>query len=709
MNVFYEEDGELKVGAVLADNDTSLQVEAPHGKRSKVKASAVLLRFESPAHTAFIAGVQKQADAIDIDFLWQCCAADEFGYDTLAREYYGHAPDAVESGAVLTRLHGAPMYFHRKGRGRFRKAPQDILRAALAGLEKKRLAQEAVERMADALASSTLPPEITPMLQQLLYAPDRNRAETKALESACGRTGKSAVRLLADCGAIVSTHDYQLGRFLFEYFPESKGGTGFVDIDLGTLTDLEHLPLAEGTAFSIDDAATTEIDDAFSMVRHAGGWRIGIHIAAPGLGFGPDSALGQIARHRLSTVYMPGRKITMLPERVIDRYTLAAGRSVPAVSLYLELADDYRLISHRSVLERVTVAANLRHHDLEPVFNETTLADGLGDFPYRDELKRLWEFSQVLQAGRGESNKTTNRKDYNFEVDWAATVEPDELREPGVIHITERQRGSPLDTLVAELMIFANATWGAALRDAGVSALYRVQSAGKVRMSTGAAAHEGLGVDCYAWTSSPLRRYCDLLNQWQLIALLSEQVPPFGQKGSPKTSDTSLKLLSAMRDFDLTYSAYAEFQRGMERYWCLRWLLQEGCKTTTARVIKEELVRLEPIPLVLRLPSLPDLAEAPRGASVAIEIESIDLLEAQIRARFVKVLATQTGASDDLPDDELADEAASVSDSDMETAAEATDRGYANALPEPGVGDEILPESCSVAVLKQDGDSTPAE
>ena len=100
MNVFYEEDGELKVGAVLADNDTSLQVEAPHGKRSKVKASAVLLRFESPAHTAFMAGVQHQADAIDIDFLWQCCTADEFGYDTLAR-----------TGSALEGHAESPFYF----------------------------------------------------------------------------------------------------------------------------------------------------------------------------------------------------------------------------------------------------------------------------------------------------------------------------------------------------------------------------------------------------------------------------------------------------------------------------------------------------------------------------------------------------------------------------------------------------------------------
>ncbi len=52
MNVFYEEEGQFKTGAVLADNDASLQVEAPHGRRSKVKASAVLLRYRD-ADTAF--------------------------------------------------------------------------------------------------------------------------------------------------------------------------------------------------------------------------------------------------------------------------------------------------------------------------------------------------------------------------------------------------------------------------------------------------------------------------------------------------------------------------------------------------------------------------------------------------------------------------------------------------------------------------------
>ncbi len=635
MNVLFEEDGAFRAGSVLADNVSSLQVELASGKRSKVKAGNVLLRFAAPGPGELLDRAEAEAEGMDVDFLWEACGEAEFGFEELAADYHGAKPDAVQAAAVLLRLHSAPIYFHRKGRGRFRKAPPDILQAALAGLEKKRQQAAAIERMVGELKAGQLPAEFAPILPQLIYKPDRNRGETKALEAACGETGKSAARLLFDCGALPSTHDYHLGRFLFEFFPEGKGGTGFGPF--AAPVEPADLPLAAVQAFSVDDAHTTEIDDAFSVTpKPEGGWQVGIHIAAPGLGFGPDSDLGRITRERLSTVYMPGRKITMLPEEVVEHFTLAAGQTVPAVSLYLDVASDLRLLGHETRMERVPIVANLRHHDIEPVFNAATLADGLGEFPYRDELKLLWEFAQVLEAGRGKPSDTGNRKDYNFIVDWEAdsgiAAEPGK----GFVTIAERERGSPLDTLVAELMIVANATWGAMLRDAGIPALYRVQTAGKVRMSTVAAAHEGLGVECYAWSSSPLRRYCDLLNQWQLIALLRQEPPPF----PPKSAD----LLAAMRDFELTYAAYAEFQRGMERYWCLRWLLQDGASEALGHVLREALVRLEAIPLVLRVPSLPELQ---RGARVCLDIEGIDLLEAELRPRYRELapeLAANTGS-----------------------------------------------------------------
>ncbi|HEY8856048.1 MAG TPA: RNB domain-containing ribonuclease, partial [Rugosibacter sp.] len=169
------------------------------------------------------------------------------------------------------------------------------------------------------------------------------------------------------------------------------------------------------------------------------------------------------------------------------------------------------------------------------------------------------------------------------------------------------------------------------LRDAGIPALYRVQTGGKVRMSTVAAAHEGLGVDCYAWSSSPLRRYADLVNQWQLITWLRNEPPSFAPQ--------STELFAALRDFELTYATYAEFQRHMERYWCLRYLAQTETCTLEAVVIKESLVRVMDLPLVLRVASLPDLMLAPRGARVRVAVEGIDLLAAEIRVRFVEVLA----------------------------------------------------------------------
>jgi exoribonuclease-2 len=632
MNVLFEEDGAFRAGTLLADNNTSLQVELPSGKRSKVKAANVLLRFEAPSSAELLERAEAAAADIDTDFLWEACGEAEFGFEELAAEYAGHKPGPIEAAAVLLRLHSAPIYFHRKGKGRFRKAPPDILKAALAGLEKKRQQALAVERMVGELKAGSLPVELAPMLRELLYKPDRNKLETKALEAACAETGLAPPRLLAKCGAIADTHEYHLGRFLFEYFPR---GTDFAPF--APPAETMDLPTADVRAFSIDDAHTTEIDDAFSVTPAAdGGMRVGIHIAAPGLGIAPDSDLGRVARERLSTVYMPGRKITMLPEDVVERFTLAEGRTAPAVSLYLDVASDLRITGRETRLEWVPVAANLRHHDIEPLFNEATLADGLPEFPFRDELKRLWELASVLEGGRGAAGQQ-NRKDYNFHVDWdVATAEG-----PGCISIDERPRGSPLDTLVAELMIVANSTWGAQLRDAKVAGLYRVQNAGKVRMSTVAAAHEGLGVECYAWSSSPLRRYCDLVNQWQLIACLRGDAPPFAAK--------SAEFLGALRDFELTYAAYAEFQRGMERYWCLRWLAQEAEAEPAAAVLKESLVRLERIPLVLRVPSLPALD---RGARVKLAVEHIDLMEAEARLRYVELLG------DDASDSALGDEEA---------------------------------------------------
>ena len=607
MNVFYEEDGAFKVGAVLADHDTSLQVEAPHGKRSKVKAAHVLLRFEGALAT-FMDEAQRTAQAIELDFLWECCGQQEFSHETLAREYFGRAPSAVESAALLLRLHGAPMYFYRKGKGRYKPAPPEALKAALASVERKRAQALQQARYLEQLSAFQLPEEFKARLPELLYRPDRNTIEVKALEEAASDAGMSTAHLLEQCGAIPSSEHYHLQRFLLEYFP------GGAEAPLGQEVSVpEDLPLAPVEAFSIDDSTTTEIDDAFSVRSlAAGGWEIGVHIAAPALAFAPGSPLDEVAATRLSTVYMPGGKITMLPKAVIERYTLAQGRTVPAVSLYLQLGPDLRLHGTRSAVEQVKIVANLRHDTLEEQFNENSLSSGRQDFPYAAELQVLWELAGVLEAGRGrQDNPRAANVDYSF------YVENDRVR------IMQRKRGAPIDKVVSELMILVNAEWGRMLAEAGVVAIYRAQGNGKVRMTTVPAAHQGLGVSHYIWVSSPLRRYVDLVNQRQLVAWVRGETPSYAPK--------SERMLTVMRDFEQAYEAYAEFQRGMERYWCLRWLIQESVRIAPAEVIRDNLVKIDDIPLIAKAHGLPLL---PPGSVVEVELSDIDLLALDFRVQY---------------------------------------------------------------------------
>ncbi len=621
MHVLFEEEGAFKAGTVLADNDTSLQVEMASGKRAKIKSSNVLLRFKEPAPSELLARAEELAAGVETEFLWECAGDGEFSFCDLADEYFGgngQKASAGEAAALLLALHAAPVYFHRKGKGRFRKAPPDILAAALAGLEKKRQQALAVERMVGELKAFVLPQEFLPLLDQLLYQPDRNRPETKALEAACAETGLPAPHLLEKCGAIASAYDYHFQRFLREQFPR---GVGFPGVDAPVIPD--DLPRADVRAFSIDDAATTEIDDAFSLQELPGiGWRVGIHIAAPGLGFALHSPLDLIARGRLSTVYMPGNKITMLPDTAVANFTLAEGRDCPAVSLYLTVTPEFEIAGHESLVEIVPIAANLRHHDVEPVFNEQTLAEGLPEFPFRDELKTLWHLANACEGRRGKPSAVQGVNDYNFSID-GDLADPENCR----VEISERKRGSPLDKLVSELMIVANSTWGGLLAEKGVPAIYRAQTGGKVRMTTSPLPHDGLGVDQYAWSSSPLRRYVDLINQWQLIACLEGEAPPFKPK--------SELLFAAMRDFDLTYSAYADFQRQMERYWCLRWLKQEGVQTIDATLRRENLVKLDHLPLLQRVPSMPELAP---GQRVRLSVESVDFLTLEFGCRYLETL-----------------------------------------------------------------------
>ncbi len=610
MFVLYEEDGDIKAGTILADNDASLQVESQHGKRAKVKSAHVLLRYAAPSPSQVMDQARAGKAALDLDFLWEVAGEAEFSFEDLAREYHGHAPAAPESAAILLALHGAPIYFHKKGKGRYRAAPADVLAAAKAAVERKARETALRAEWTAALAAGRLPEPFRDKVFELAHKPDKNSLEYKALADACAETGLSAARLLDKCGAIPSSHEFHLQAFLLTHFPR---GAGFSGIE--PPPPPPALPPGDAPAFSIDDAATTEIDDAFSVIfRPDGSTRVGIHIAAPALGITPGSDLDRVAATRLSTVYMPGDKITMLPEDLIAQYTLAENRDCPALSLYVEVAPDHSILSLTTQADVVRIAANLRHETLEPLFNEATIGGDGPEYPFRRELEWLFGFARQLEAARGKADQI-QRNDFVFKVEGER------------VEILTRVRGNPIDKLVSELMILANSRWGEMLADKGVAGVYRAQTGGKVRMTLKPAPHEGLGVSHYAWSTSPLRRYVDLLNQRQILAAARGEAPPH--------AGNDAMLFAAVRDFELAYDAYAEFQRGMERYWCLRWLLQESIREIDATLWRENLIRLDGLPFVAKVTGAPTLNP---GDRMRVAVENIDLLDIDLTCRYLAPL-----------------------------------------------------------------------
>lgn len=623
MYVFYDDDGGFKAGNILSETDASLQVESETGKRSKIKRASTLFTFAAPEPAALMAQAATLAEDIDLQFLWECAPQEEFDAPALAAEYFGHAPGPVEQAALLMRLHGAPAYFHRRGKGRYRPAPPDILAAALAALEKKRLQAEQQQQWIDEMAQGHLPEAIALAAESLLVRPDKNSMQWKAFDAACTQLQKTPERLLLDLGAWPHPLALHKRRFLAVNFPR---GVGFPAMDVPSIE--RELPLAEGEIYSVDDITTTEIDDALSVSALPDGKiRVGIHVAAPGLAITRGSEHDKLARTRLSTVYMPGEKIPMQPDNVIQAFSLDAGRPVPAVSLYVTADPRTGAIeASETRLERIVVRENLRHNDLDAQISEAALADPDAPLAYGHWLRPLWQLAQALgaqrEAVRGKPENNT-RVEYSFYLDGS----PDDPDTP--VRLVPRQRNAPLDRMVAEYMILANNIWGGLLNQHGVPGIYRSQQAGRVRMSTQALPHEAIGVPQYAWSTSPLRRYVDLVNQWQLIAAVehgvsARLVAPF----KPRDAD----LYAIIGAFDAQYAAWADFQNAMERYWCMRWLKQQGISRTTAHVLREDLVRLANAPLVTRVGGLP---EPERGAAVQIDIMNMDELALELDCRYL--------------------------------------------------------------------------
>ncbi|NLN68648.1 MAG: RNB domain-containing ribonuclease [Alcaligenaceae bacterium] len=623
MYVVFEDNGQFKAEKILSEADTSLQVESASGKRSKIKRNNTIFFFDNHNPLTLLEEAGKLAEDIDLEFLWECAPQQEFQVEELARDYFGHEPGILEKTALLLRLHGAPVYFHRKGKGQYRPAPPDILKAALATLEKKQKQAEQQASWIEQIKQGIVPEAFKPVIHTFLAKPDKNTLEWKAFNQALNETGETIEQLLLRLRVYPHPLAIHREKFLGLNFPK---GTQFKDITLPAAPDL---PLADVEPYSVDDLFTTEIDDAFSVHQENGSiYRIGIHIAAPALIVERDSELDKLARERMSTVYMPGDKIPMQPESVINTFSLVAGKTTPAVSLYIRAdIETGEILSSETRLEQICVQENLRTNLIDHLITVESLEDESLPMPYPFLFRPLWKLGQHLKKarevirGKPENN---SRVEYTFVLDGPAD-DPH-----SVINLAPRRRDAPLDLIVAEFMLLANTQWAGFLNDNGLPGIFRSQQAGRTRMSTHPLPHETIGVPHYAWCTSPLRRYVDLINQSQIIAaaqhgISARLVAPF----KPKDAD----LFAIIGAFESQYTLWGEFQNRLERFWCLRWFEQQQVTRVEATVLRDNLVRFNNAPFVTEINGMPELE---RGSIVEIELMGNNLLELTLDCQYIR-------------------------------------------------------------------------
>jgi exoribonuclease-2 len=390
---------------------------------------------------------------------------------------------------------------------------------------------------------------------ELAHKPDKNSLEYKALSDACAETNLSPVRLLDKCGAIPSSHEFHRAGLPADAFP-ARGG-----LFRQLAAPLPPPELPAGRCPGVQHRRRRHHRDRRRLLGDLpaddGSVRVGIHIAAPALGITPGSDLDKLAATRLSTVYMPGDKITMLPEDLIAQYTLAENRDCPALSLYVDVGAGPRHPESLHPGRLVRIAANLRHETLEPLFNEATIGQPGEDYPFRRELEWLYGFARHLEgvhAARpircsattmcSRSRRTGGHRAAGARQSHrqAGVRDDDPGQQPLGRHAGRPQRGRHLPG--------ADRRQGAHDAEAGAA-----RGAGRAHATPGAP------------------RRCGAMS---ICSTSGRSWPPIRARETPPHAGNDPMLFAAVRDFELAYDAYAEFQRGMERYWCLRWLLQEG-------------------------------------------------------------------------------------------------------------------------------------
>ena len=341
------------------------------------------------------------------------------------------------------------------------------------------------------------------------------------------------------------------------------------------------LPPAEDTVFiSIDSATTRDIDDAFRIASAAdGGWDVEVALACPAWFWNFDSPLGKAVFHRATSIYLPEGNCHMMPESLGEgAFSLFEGQARPALVVGAHVAPDGTLGEGSFRFATIKVAKNLNYPDCEAALDGEENAAS----PFVESLRLAAAMSDRRLASRVEHGAVIiERPEIDFELEGEGA------------DITVKLRPYPAapraQLLVAELMVVANAVLAEWAVKNDVPLLFRTQDvavpreyagvwksapdiARVVRILVAASLdvvprpHAGMGLSAYSPVTSPLRRFTDLVNEAQLLSVLT--------RGSVRWSREELS--DMLMHLSIRLEAAGQVQRFRPRYWKYLYIQQQA-------------------------------------------------------------------------------------------------------------------------------------
>ena len=540
------------------------------------------------------------SSSIELSEIWEVVKdeANSFSLDDLAELYWGASPDPAQKVALLFRLEEPESLYFVSGKDGYTARTQESLEEIQARRRREEENTQAAAELMECLSSGKLPSPKTPHQRSLLdhlrgYAIHGESYTRNTLAQKLVGNVKSGTRdpqrlsfeLLVGVGIMSPDEPLELERAEIptRFSDDVLEETHSLDLSR-TLKDSQREDLTSLPVVTIDDEGSEDKDDALSLEVEGRGsenpivYRIGIHIADAGALIPTGGALDQEADRRMSTLYLPERRIPMLPLEIGNQMgSLLPGEKRAALSLLARITDAGEVLGWEAIPSIIRSQAALSY----------VQADGA-----IDDHNHSWH--SMLDSLTGLARSLRQKREAAGAINFNRPEMMIKVAESGEIKINVQSRSTQARQMVAEFMILCNSLLAEFCRDNSLPAAYRSQAApdlGELEailqkgvdisddpllrylmvrrfppadLDTVPAPHNGLGVAAYLQATSPLRRYPDLVMQRQISHFLSA--------GRPLYSTEEIASVAQRAEVQLRELGRLEEER--RRYWFLKYLKQ---------------------------------------------------------------------------------------------------------------------------------------